>query len=85
MRVEEVAQPRIPAALDLPGVEAVLLGADVLARTEPTSLLRAFPGSAKTPYHAMAWPVARYEGEAVVAVAATVTVPPVDSTEPPDT
>ena len=52
------------------GVEAVLVGSDVLERTEPTSLLRAFPGSAKTPYRAMAWPVARYEGEAVVAVAA---------------
>ncbi len=57
-------------ALALAGVEAVLVGSDVLERTEPTSLLRAFPGSAKTPYRAMAWPVARYEGEAVVAVAA---------------
>jgi carbon-monoxide dehydrogenase large subunit len=58
-------------ALELAGVEAVLVGSDVVRRTEPTSLLRAFPGSAKTPYRAMAWPIARYEGEAVVAVAAS--------------
>jgi carbon-monoxide dehydrogenase large subunit len=58
------------AALEMPGVEAVLLGAQVIARTEPTSLLRSFPGSARTLYFAMAHPVARYEGEAVVAVAA---------------
>lgn len=58
------------AALALPGVEAVLLGADVVRRTEPTGLLRPFPGSRRTAYHAMAHPVARYEGEAVAAVAA---------------
>ena len=58
------------AALAVPGVEAVLLGSDVLRRTEPTTVLRALPNSVPTPYRAMAWPVARYEGEAVVAVAA---------------
>jgi carbon-monoxide dehydrogenase large subunit len=58
------------AALALPGVEAVLVGEDVLRRTEPTTVLRALPNSVPTPYRAMAWPVARYEGEAVVAVAA---------------
>lgn len=57
-------------ALALSGVEAVLLGENLVARTEPISLLRPFPGSAPTAYRAMAWPVARYEGEAVVAVAA---------------
>jgi len=57
-------------ALALPGVAAVLLGSDVLRRTEPTTVLRALPNSVPTPYRGMAWPVARYEGEAVVAVAA---------------
>jgi carbon-monoxide dehydrogenase large subunit len=57
-------------ALEMAGVEAVLLGRDVVARTEPTNVLRPFPGAAKTAYYAMAHPVARYEGEPVVAVAA---------------
>ena len=52
------------AALEMPGVEAVLLGEQVIARTEPTSVLRPFPGSSRTLYFAMAHPVARYEGEA---------------------
>ncbi len=58
------------AALALPGVEAVLLGEQVIARTRPTNVLRPFPGARETPFHAMAWPIARWEGEAVVAVAA---------------
>jgi carbon-monoxide dehydrogenase large subunit len=58
------------AALELPGVDAVLRGEQVIARTEPTGVLRPFPGAAKTAYYAMAYPVARYEGEPVVAVAA---------------
>src|SRR5262245_48089129 len=57
-------------ALEMDGVEAVLVGSDVVARTEPIGLLRPFPNAARTPYYAMAWPVARYEGEAVAAVAA---------------
>lgn len=58
------------AALEMAGVEAVLLGEQVVARTEPIGVLRPFPGAARTPLFAMAWPVARYEGEPVVAVAA---------------
>jgi carbon-monoxide dehydrogenase large subunit len=61
-------EPR--AALDMAGVDAVLLGRDVVARTEPTTLLRPLPGMARPAYFAMAYPVARYEGEPVVAVAA---------------
>ena len=57
-------------ALAMRGVEAALLGEQAVARTEPISLLRPFPNAARTPYHAMAWPVARYEGEAVAAIAA---------------
>src|SRR5262245_24598586 len=58
------------AALATPGVEAVIVAEQVVARTEPISVLRPFPNAARTPYYAMAWPVARYEGEAVAAVAA---------------
>ena len=41
-----------------------------MARTEPITVLRPFPGSAPTVFHGMAHGVARYEGEPVVAVAA---------------
>jgi hypothetical protein len=57
-------------ALEQPGVEAVLIGEQVVARTEPITALRPFPGSAPTVFYAMAHAVARYEGEPVVAVAA---------------
>ena len=57
-------------ALELSGVEAVLMGEEVVARTEPITVLRPFPGSAPTVFHGMAHEVARYEGEPVVAVAA---------------
>jgi carbon-monoxide dehydrogenase large subunit len=68
-------------ALELPGVEAVLLAEDVVARTEPIGMLRPFPGAARPAYRAMAWPVARYEGEAVAAVAPrTATSPRTRST-----
>ncbi len=60
----------VRAALEKPGVEAVLLGEQVVARTEPINVLRPFPGSAVTVFHGMAHTVARYEGEPVVAVAA---------------
>jgi carbon-monoxide dehydrogenase large subunit len=56
--------------LDLAGVEAVLLGEDVVARTEPIDVLRPFPGALRTPFYGMAFPVARYEGEPVAAIAA---------------
>ena len=57
-------------ALELAGVEAVLIGEEVVARTEPITALRPFPGSAPTVCHGMAHEIARYEGEPVVAVAA---------------
>jgi aerobic carbon-monoxide dehydrogenase large subunit len=57
-------------ALEHSGVEAVLVGEQVVARTEPITVLRPFPGSAVTVFHGMAHQVARYEGEPVVAVAA---------------
>jgi aerobic carbon-monoxide dehydrogenase large subunit len=57
-------------ALEHSGVEAVLTGEQVVARTEPITVLRPFPGSAPTVFHGMAHEVARYEGEPVVAVAA---------------
>ena len=57
-------------ALEQSGVEAVLIGEQVVARTEPITVLRPFPGSAPTVFHGMAHEVARYEGEPVVAVAA---------------
>ena len=57
-------------ALEQPGVEAVLVGEEVVARTEPITVLRPFPGSAPTVFYGMADGVARYEGEPVVAVAA---------------
>ena len=60
----------VSRALDKTGVEAVLLGEQVAARTEPITLLRPFPGTAPTLFYGMAHPVARYEGEPVVAVAA---------------
>jgi carbon-monoxide dehydrogenase large subunit len=60
-----------PAAAAMPGVEAVLLAADVVARTEPIGVLRPLPGARPAVGHAMAHPVARYEGEPVAAVAAT--------------
>ncbi len=61
----------VRAAGELPGVEAVLTSEEVITRTEPITVLRPFPGSARTPFYAMAFPVARYEGEPVVAVAAS--------------
>jgi aerobic carbon-monoxide dehydrogenase large subunit len=56
---------------ELPGVEGILTSEAAIARTEPITVLRPFAGSARTPFHAMAFPVARYEGEPVVAVAAS--------------
>jgi aerobic carbon-monoxide dehydrogenase large subunit len=58
------------AARTLPGVEAILLGEAAVGRTDPIGVLRPFPGAARTPFYGMAFPVARYEGEPVAAVAA---------------
>jgi carbon-monoxide dehydrogenase large subunit len=60
----------VGAARALPGVEAILTSEIVAERTEPITVLRPFAGAARTPFYAMAFPVARYEGEPVVGVAA---------------
>jgi carbon-monoxide dehydrogenase large subunit len=57
-------------ALAKTGVDAVLVGEQVVARTEPMTVLRPFPGSAPTAFYGMAHGLARYEGEPVAAVAA---------------
>jgi aerobic carbon-monoxide dehydrogenase large subunit len=57
----------VSRALDASGVEAVLVGEQVMARTEPITLLRPFPGTAPTLFYGMAHAVARYEGEPVTA------------------
>ena len=58
------------ALKDMPGVFAVLTGAEVRTRTQPISVLRPLPGLLKHDYFALAGEVARFEGEPVVAVAA---------------
>jgi carbon-monoxide dehydrogenase large subunit len=58
-------------ALELPGVAAVLLGPEVVARTEPSTVLRPLPGVPKLPYSAMAADVALYEGQPVVSIVAS--------------
>lgn len=65
-----IARVDARGALEMTGVEAVLLGEQVVARTDPISVLRPLPGALNTSFYAMAHPVARYEGEPVVAVAA---------------
>ncbi|HEX2438891.1 MAG TPA: xanthine dehydrogenase family protein molybdopterin-binding subunit, partial [Methylomirabilota bacterium] len=60
----------VTRALAHSGVEAVLTGPQLVARTEGITALRPFPGSAPTMFYGMAHEVARYEGEPVVAVAA---------------
>src|SRR5262245_47620407 len=58
-------------ALALPGVEAVLTGADVAARSGPIFTLAALHAPPlPIPLPALAHPKVRYDGEAVVAVAA---------------
>jgi carbon-monoxide dehydrogenase large subunit len=58
-------------ALELLGVAAVLLGPEVVARTEPSTVLRPLPGVPKLPYSAMAADVALYEGQPVVSIVAS--------------
>ena len=60
----------VEAARAMPGVFAILTGADIRARPEPISVLRPLPGLLRHSYYAMAQDVARFEGEPVVAVAA---------------
>ncbi len=61
----------VSAAVRIPGVEGVLLGADVVARTSPIPVLRPLPDARVPAYRAMASDVARFEGEPVVSVVAS--------------
>ncbi len=55
----------------LEGVEAVLIGRDVVPRTEPIEILRPVPDIERVPdYYAMATDVALFEGQPVVSVVA---------------
>jgi carbon-monoxide dehydrogenase large subunit len=60
----------LEAARALPGVTAILTGAEVVSRSEPITVLRPLPGLKEHAYYAMASEIARFEGEPVVAVAA---------------
>jgi carbon-monoxide dehydrogenase large subunit len=60
----------ISEALQLEGVEDVLVGRDVLERTEPISVLRPVPDAPSLEFRAMATDVAVFEGHPVVSVAA---------------
>ena len=55
----------------MPGVEQVFVGADVVERSDPISVLRPVPGAADLPYFALARDVAAFEGQPVVSVVAT--------------
>ncbi len=57
-------------ALALDGVEHILVGREVVRRTQPISVLRPVPGAASLETYAMADTVALYEGQPVVSVAA---------------
>ena len=61
----------VEAARALPGVEDILIGADVAASSAPLSVLRPVPGAPSLPYFAMAGDVALHEGQPVVSVVAT--------------
>lgn len=58
------------AARELPGVEAVLTGADVAALSEPISVLRTLPEVVRIRFWALAQDVALFEGHPVVSVVA---------------
>ncbi len=60
----------VSAARALEGVEDVLLGADVFARSDPISVLRPVPDAPSLEFHAMATEVAVFEGHPVASVAA---------------
>ncbi len=60
----------VSAALELEGVEDILVGADVVQRTDPISVLRPVPDAPSLDFYAMATDVAVFEGHPVVSVAA---------------
>jgi carbon-monoxide dehydrogenase large subunit len=61
----------VSAALELDGVEDVLVGADVVAASGPIGVLRPVPDAPSLEFHAMATDVAIFEGHPVVSVVAT--------------
>jgi carbon-monoxide dehydrogenase large subunit len=60
----------IAPAIAMPGVHQVLTGAEVVARTEPISVLRPVPGAVQLPFYALASEVCVFEGQPVVSVVA---------------
>ena len=58
------------AAAELPGVRQVLLGTEIIARTEPIGVLRPVPGAPALPFYALAGEECVFEGQPVVSVAA---------------
>lgn len=58
-------------ALAVAGVEQILAGREVAARTQPLSVLRPLPDVPRLPFRALAVDRALYEGHPVVSVAAT--------------
>ena len=60
----------VSAARELDGVAAILVGDDVVARTEPSTVLRPLPDVPPLGYYAMAKDVALFEGQPVVSVVA---------------
>jgi carbon-monoxide dehydrogenase large subunit len=60
----------VSAALELEGVEDVLVGSEVVKRSDPISVLRPVPDAPSLDFYAMATDVAVFEGHPVVSVAA---------------
>src|ERR1700722_16646262 len=58
------------AALGLEGVEDILVGSEVVRRSDPLSVLRPVPNAPSLDFYAMATDVALFEGHPVVSVAA---------------
>jgi carbon-monoxide dehydrogenase large subunit len=61
----------VSAAAALEGVAQVLVGADVVARTSPISVLRPVPGAPSLPFWALSPEVCVFEGQPFVSVVAT--------------
>jgi len=66
-----IAEVDVREAQEIPGVEAILLGDEVMRRTEPITVLRPLPDVPTVPFHAMAKDRALFEGQPVVSVVAT--------------
>jgi carbon-monoxide dehydrogenase large subunit len=66
-----IARIDVSGAVALEGVRHVLLGAEIVALTEPISVLRPVPGAPSLPYYALAPEVCVFEGQPFVSVVAT--------------